>query len=245
MPDSDTITEAAMRTLPISSFFSVVLFATSALGGTVLIDFGIDTQVAPTPYNQVTYPSTGGAANTGAVALTDTTSAPTSWFVTVADSGAGNGGNAGSGANVSAFPAAVSSFHADALKDSLYGNGDPAGMTVTIAGLDTAKTYDLLFYGSRNNNQNANQQWSLSKGTPGANVTHGSFDNSTVVVDWDGVSPDGTGVIEISIDAVAPDSNGALALNFGQIIEVPEPSTFALSVFGLVSLIGLGRRRKR
>ena len=116
-------------------------------------------------------------------------------------------------------------------------------MTLTISGLDSSAAYDLLFYRSRQNAQNANQRCSITTGTGGSVVTHGSFNNTATAVDWDGVVPDVSGTIVITIDTPATGAAGALAPNFGEIAEqVPEPSSALL--LGLASLTVLVRRKR-
>lgn len=234
-----------MKTKQLAGLFSVVALG-SASAATALIDFG--TSNTPS-YNQA---AIIGAATptstTGAVALNDTTTAPTGWTVTVTGAGSGNAGNAGAGANVSVFPAAVVGFETTALQDSIYSNqggGSNPAMVLSFAGLDSSLTYDLLLYGSRLNGQGVDQQWTLTEGTGGALVSHGSLDNQTTVVDWTSVSPNGSGVIEILLNTdPAGDRIGALALNFGSITEnaIPEPT--GASLLGL-SLGMLFLRRKR
>jgi hypothetical protein len=147
-----------MRSLLNLLVLSAVFVSNSALGSTVLIDFGRNDNVAPSPYNEVTYPAAGGSATTGAVPLFDTGGGATGWSITVTDTGSGNGGNAGAGADVSTFPAPLSGYSVLALADSMYGNdggGTTPGMAVTIGGLNASAAYDLLFYGSRANGQSA------------------------------------------------------------------------------------------
>ena len=207
---------------------------------TALIDFGVGD--APSPYNLV-------GSGSGTVPLTDTSMAVTGWSVSVVNNGSGGFGNAGAGANVSSFPALVSSFDVAALRDSIYSNQGAGGtnpaMLLTFSDLVPGSTYDLLLYGSRANGQNADQQWTLVAGTGGAMVAHPSELNSTVAVDWQGVVADDSGVISVQLDANASDNLGALALNFGSIsgaASVPEPSSGLL--LGVVGLLFAGRRNR-
>lgn len=234
------------RTKKVAGLLSVIALG-SASAVTALVDFG--TGNTPT-YNQA--PIIGAAtptSTTGAVALNDTTSAPTGWTVTVTGAGSGTTGNAGGGANVTIFPAAVSAFETTALQDSIFSNqgaGTNPAMVLTFDGLNSLATYDLLLYGSRNNAQGVDQQWTLTEGTGGGLVSHFSEDNQTTAVDWTAVSPNGSGVIEILLNTdPAGDRIGALALNFGSITEnaIPEPS--GVSLLGLsLGMLFLRRKRK-
>ncbi len=221
-----------------------VLISGTAAAATALIDFG--NPDALSPYNQVSMPATGSV---GPIALVGTTTAPTGWTATVVETGTGGGGNVGAGAYVSSFPAGLSSYDTLALRDGIFANqgaGTDPRMVLTFGGLNASLTYDLLLYGSRANAQGLDQRWSLTQGTygaGGADVNHFSELNATVYVDWMGVKPNGSGVIEVTIFSPGPDNLGALALNFGSISEVvPEPSSALL--FGLAGLALLVRRRR-
>ena len=164
----------------------------------------------------------GTTDTTGDVGLkNDTTGAETGWTINVSrtSGGTSDAGNADSGANhVNAFPAELAGFETAALEDSFYFNtGDQATgeLTVTIAGLDNSRIYDLLFYGSRSNS-GGTQTWHLTTGSGTApDVTHGSANNTTTVVDWNGIVPD-AGTIAFTVSV----TGGVGALNFGQVVEV-------------------------
>ncbi len=219
----------------------------SAHAATALIDFGLGTAAAASPYNSAAIIATGGTGTTGAIALNDTDSAATGWTVTVIGAGSGNTGNAGGGANVTAFPAGLSGFDGDALRNSIFANqggGSNPAMTLQFSGLQSSATYDLLLYGSRANAQGVDQRWSLTEGTGGADVDQNSELNATVFVDWAGITPNDSGIIEVTINSPGPDNIGALALNFASISEnaIPEPSGVSLLGLGLGALF---LRRKR
>ena len=239
--------KSTMKMKQLAGLLSVVGLG-SASAVTALIDFGRTDASAASPYNAV--PTVFGAnATTGTIGLSDTSSNATGWSVVVTDTGSGNGGNAGGGADVNSFPGGLLGFDTDALSNSIYGNqgaGTTPSMVLSFSGLDAGATYDLLLYGSRANAQGVDQRWSLTQGTGGADVSHFSELNDSVYVDWAGVSPNGSGVIEVTIDSPVgqgADNIGALALNFGSISEsVPEPS--GVTLLGL-SLGVLFLRRKR
>ena len=87
---------------------------------------------------------------------------------------------------------------------------------MTIAGLDNSKIYDLLFYGSRAN-ASGTQTWDLTVGSGTApQVSHDSANNTTTVVDWNGIAPN-AGVIAFTVNVTGVGAVGAL--NFGEVVE--------------------------
>ena len=231
----------------IYSTLALTAMCGSAHAATALIDFGLGTAAAASPYNSAAIIATGANGTTGPIALNDTTTAATGWTVTVTDAGSGNSGNAGAGANVTTFPLGLASFDPDALRNSIFANqggGTNPAMTVEFSGLTPSSTYDLILYGSRANAQGADQRWSITQGSGGADVDQFSELNTTVFVDWVGITPTESGIIEITINSPGPDNVGALALNFASITEnaIPEPSGISLLGLGLGALF---LRRKR
>ncbi len=196
--------------------------AGSSSATTALIDFGLGTAAADSPYNSAAIIATGADGTTGEVPLSDTDSMETNWTVTVTDAGTGNSGNAGGGANVTAFPAELAAFDPAALGNSIFANqggGTDPAMILLFSGLAPSGSYDLILYGSRANAQGVDQRWSLTQGSGGDDVDHNSELNSTVFVDWVGITPNENGEIEVTINSPGPDMVGALALNFASITE--------------------------
>ena len=191
-----------------------IAFTVSVTGGVGALNFGQVAEVVPnalldfnagsmasSSYNVLSL--SGATDTTGDIYLNHTVSLANGWTINVTrtSGGTSDAGSAGSGVNVASFPAALAGFETAALADSFYFNtGDQATgeLTVTIAGLDNFKTYDLLFYGSRLSG-GGNQTWHLTTGSGTApDVTHSSTNNTTTVVDWNGIVPN-SGTISFTV----------------------------------------------
>jgi hypothetical protein len=215
----------------------------------VLIDFG-NASGTPGGYTEAAIiGANGDGVTTGDVAL-----GATGWTINVTETGALNGGNAGAGANygtvIGDYPGELSGFEVTALQDGIFANANGINgnsqLTVAISGLVDGYDYDLLFYGARGNSVTSDEQgadWDITKGIGGgATINTDITDNSTDVVDWDGIRSVG-GEIVFTITSVGTSFEREISLNFGQIIEtVPEPSSTALLGLGGLAL-ALRRRR--
>jgi hypothetical protein len=208
----------------------------------ILLDFGRPDNTSSSSYNNITIPVSGPTATTGIIPLLDTGAVATGWSISVTDNGNGNSGNAGAGADITTVPAAITGLEQTAYQDSIFANGSNPGMLVSFTGLNDSLTYDFLFYGSRNNGQNApDQTWHLTQGSGGTDVVHASLLNTTTVVDWPGLSTNGSGEITFTISGA---NGGALALNAGSISSIPEPSSLGLILAGTLLLARRFRSQK-
>lgn len=236
-----TINRKMLRTL------ALIATIGHTYAATVLIDFG-NASGTPAGYTEAAITGANGdGITTGDVAL-----GATGWTINVTETGALNGGNAGSGANygtvIGDYPGELSGFEVTALQDGMFANADGTSgnsqLTVTISGLTNGYDYDLLFYGARGNAADPlGADWDITTGIGGgATINTDILNNSTDVVDWDGIKSVG-GEIVFTITSVGTGYDSVIALNFGEIIEtVPEPSSLALLGLGGFALM---LRRKR
>jgi hypothetical protein len=252
------------QTFLLGLWATVVTFTASAT--TVLVDFNninTSTLVAndPTPapgsdglyYNNVLLPYGGGAGTSASgtvningsasLALTNTVNALSGWTLSLSkNNSSGAVGPSGSVANYAGpYPAAVSAFAATAIKDGIYLNNG-AIVTVTISGLDTTKTYDLLAYGARGNNGGHSLPYTLSAGTsasPSA-VSFDPYNNSTVAPAWTSIAPAAGGTIAFSVSAAGGTSGYVQGLSFLRLTEAAGNPPIIVSFTASVSTFALG-----
>lgn len=253
------------RTIPVAVFVALAIGSSSAVAGPIaLIDMGRASNptgtVGGVTYNDLSIgsgaPDTGpvpvvlnGAASTTSPApLVDTSNTLTGWTITlqlISTGTSGEWGNNGSTV-VSPYPASLSSIATTALQDNLYMNRSKRGR-ITLAGLNDAATYDVLFYANETSNDgDAAMSFVPVAGTGTDFVTTAiqAKDNATDVVDWDDVAPAG-GVIAFDIQAAREGW-----MNFMSIEQVaaenpvPEPASLALLSLAAAGLGGYVRRRK-
>lgn len=128
--------------------------------------------------------------------------------------------------------------------------------TLTLSGLSSSFTYNLVLFGSRINTVDA-QRWTtytVTAGTPsGGTVYHLQTGGSTLAGGWNsntvvnisGITPDGSGNITFTVQASTLGAGGTVntfgPLNGMQITVVPEPGTVAFFLIGSLAL-GVTRR---
>jgi hypothetical protein len=191
------------------------LLVLPALGQTARIDFGLDSQeTAEAGWNHLSGTVGADPSPASLVDIVDSAGMPTAWDVAWSESGDGQSGVAGTGANYAGpYPAGLAGLPEDALKDGHYlQNGNQ--IELTFSDLDPSSTYDFVIYGARGNNgsetiytANGNQSGSIAS----------VFNNGTTVVFLPGVSPTPGGVIEVIVTAPAAGSTSAGTINMLQI----------------------------
>jgi hypothetical protein len=148
------------------------------------------------------------------IALVDTRNGTPGWTLAVTNLSGWNGQAAGSSSDFSGpYPAAVTGLYPgvvanfpntavrDGMRISASGTGNPRGVSVTLAGLNTNFTYNLLTYGGLHASGYGWQTNTLTVGTlmgvnPGpATVIFNCSNNIATVVEWTNVMPSAAGKI--------------------------------------------------
>ena len=204
--------------------------------GTVLVDFN---SAGATPagstsgvyWNDAVITSGGGGAvvlngSAAPMALVNTTDGTPGWTLAITNLTGWNSGGASTWLYYNGpYPAAVSGFPATALSEYLAINDASSpgpAVSVTLSGLATNSTYNLLTYGAGASGSGAisgPQTNTLTVGSSASPPTVGfnALGNSTTLVVWTNITPSAAGKIVFTIDG----PNGA-ALN---LMEVSPAST--------------------
>jgi hypothetical protein len=196
--------------------------------GTVLVDFNGSGGTPPSPtngiyWNDAVITQGGGRAvaingSAAPLALVDTTNGTPGWTLAITNLTGWNSSGASSWLYYNGpYPAAVSNFPSTALNEYVAINdaGSPGpALSVTLSGLATNRTYNLLIYGACAAGFGAvtgpqTNTLTVGDSTSPATVSFNALSNSTTVVVWSNITPNASGQIAFTIDA----PNGA-ALNF-------------------------------
>lgn len=202
----------------------------------------------------------GGLPTLASASLLDTTGANSGWTLSFASSGTtaaapiGTAGTAGNYTGTVPPAAAVLFPEFSATRDSLYINTSGVRLTVTIAGLNDTKKYDLTAFGARNGTS-VGGTWTLVTGSAtlsrfqnSAGVVFGNTGqtaaqggtNAGLAVQWLNISPVG-GMIAFRIEAKSsgPVDLNALSLAIAAPLEEPvEVDVYLLG--GQSNMLGLG-----
>jgi len=143
----------------------------------------------------------------------------------------------------------------DAANDRFFAKDNTTG-TITISGLLASQTYTIQIIGADSDNTKDRTADYQVNGSFGDGATPFDGDNYNPYVDgyqngrvmtFSNISPDGSGEIGITATGVGTDPLQKFAILSAYTIEgnfVPEPSSFALSLLGLLGLTLIRRRRR-
>lgn len=216
------------------SFGSTALAANAV---SIFTDFGEADSVGN--WNNISEAQTGSVAD-----AIDSTGASTG--ISIAITSRFNGTNT---AGTTDAGAAYPSF---ATRDSFFGNADAefSGVTITsaslnISGLSSDATYDFKFFGSRTATDDRGTLYTVTGANSGSGELNVSS-NVTNTASINGISPDGSGSINLVVSKGSTNTNstgffylGVMEINSNP---VPEPGSAALLVAAL-GIVGFRRRR--
>ena len=114
---------------------------------------------------------------------------------------------------------------------------------MTLTGLTSEFSYDILIYGSRGNNGGTNV-FTVTDGNGTSSQNTDAFENSADVASFTSLAADGSGEITIVFETTGgPNGSNEGALGVMQITatSIPEPSVVLLGALGGLSLL---RRRR-
>ena len=235
-------------------------------GLTVLVDFqGNTNDVTPSPNANGIYWNTVVPAQTGSgavqlngskapIALVDTTNANDGWTMAITNLVSFDASGSGPYSDYAGpYPAAVTNlypgpganFPNTALRSGMKINGSgsatPRGVSVTLSGLATNSTYNLLTYGGLNGTGYGPQTNTLTVGTSSspASVSFNCLNNATTVVEWTNITPNASGRIAFTIIAqfvlnVATNTGVLNLLELNQNTQTNTPATLGGIAAGVI-----------
>ena len=129
---------------------------------------------------------------------------------------------------------------------------------MTLEGLNPNSLYDLALYGNRNAFADGVERFTLGGAVSATNSSSIGIINNFVtdldtrknqalghIARWTVIDPGADGIITVEVHAQGANTNIAYlnALRLVEVSQIPEPSSLAL--FGLGSMLVLGRRRRK
>ena len=241
-----------MKTIPSLLSTAILLLAPSVRATTILIDFGnngTNGVQTTSPDANSNYWNNSYNNNYSVTDMVTTGNVGTTIDLSYTTSVTPNSNALG----VTAAPGAFNI--GSAYEDAIFTTGTTAGtgITLRLSQLDSSKTYIFTFFGSRNATDSRTTNYvatgatsaSGSLQTSGANlggsgVNH-NIANTLVLGGPNGLAPNGSNQIDITLFATSTDASKFGYLNTMQVTIVPEPGAALLGGLGVLALL----RRKR
>lgn len=241
-----------MKTIPSLLSTAILLLAPSVRATTILIDFGnngtngVQTTSPDANSNYWNNSYNGGYSVTDMVTTGNVgTTIDLSYTTPVTTN-----------TNALGVTAAPGAFNiGSAYEDAIFTTGTTAGtgITLRLSQLDSSKTYIFTFFGSRNATDSRTTNYVATGATSasgslqtsgtnlgGSGVNH-NIANTLVLGGSNGIAPNGSNQIDITLFATSTDANKFGYLNTMQVAIVPEPGAALLGGLGMLVLL---RRRR-
>lgn len=217
----------------------------------IYLDFGGTVGVTTSAFGNVWNNMTNSSSLTN---LLDSTGTATPFSLFIASGAFGQNGNTGGGGLMQPSQSLLGALATNsATGDYFFVSGTT--LTFTLGSLDSSKTYNLTFFGTRETTESRSTRYTVSSAagsqiatlvTSGSGVGDGNYNgNNDTLATFSGLSPIVVTNVSSSISfSVSPEISNFGYIGAMQIDVVPEPSTYALLFFSSAALAARFLRRR-
>jgi hypothetical protein len=226
------------RLLLIASVALLAFGTASSMAAIIYVDFSPGT-ASPTAPDTTTWNNM--VTQNTSISLLDTTGAATG--ITLANVGFSNVGTSGVSGMTGTAAAVFGGANGNASVDFFASNADAFGTAIiTLSGLNLSNTYLITVFGSRATTGSRISEYRVGNGVATETLSLEAINNTANVAAFAAIAPSVGGSITLDVRRQTAGDQFAY-VNAVKIEIVPEPSTVALMLGGLGSLVAFRRRR--